>query len=285
MPELPEVETIRRNLQRNVAGGRLSDVKTHSIGLRYPFPDAFTEGLDGAVLTRIDRRAKILLLHLDNGCVWVTHLGMTGHFAVERVAAHGSSAQDVATRKFLHFDCIVHTSDGAWRLSYYDQRRFGYMLLISETDLHAADWYKELGIEPLSDEFTVEYLINLAGRRKVDVKSLLTDQKRVAGIGNAYVCEALWTAKVLPDRQVALLKEYEASAIVDGIKSVLSDAISAGEASIGTKDETAGRDGYFDYDFKVYDREGLPCPRSDGGTIDRITAKGRSTYFCTICQQ
>ncbi len=280
MPELPEVETIRRDLLRNIAGGHISRARIHSAGLRYPFPDDFAESLDGAAIKSIERRAKFLLLKLTDGKIWVTHLGMTGHFALDRLNDHGETPD----RKYRHFECEVKTDAGRFRLSYCDQRRFGYMLVLSESELQAADWYQELGVEPLSDDFTGAVLEQLTAGKKADIKSLLTDQKRIAGIGNAYVCEALWTAKVLPDRPAGSISKQESSEIAKAVKSVLSDAVEAGEATI-TADETAGQDGYFDFEFKIYDREGAPCPRRDGGTIEWKTSKGRSTFFCAVCQK
>lgn len=240
MPEMPEVETTRKDLERHVRGGKLSKIE----------------------------------------------LGMTGQFRV--TAAEDAEVEDSSTRleqKHLRFACTVTTKKNTYRLEYYDQRRFGYMLLVRKNALSNADWYSELGIEPLSKAFTGDYLIQRAGTRKTDLKTLLTDQGVVAGIGNAYVCEALWTAKIKPDRPARTITDKESRAVVKAIKDVLTDAIETGNALLGTEKATAGRDGYFEYEYKVYGQEGAPCPRSDGGKVERATSKGRSSFLCPVCQK
>ncbi len=250
--------------------------------MRYPFPEDFADQLDGTTIVKIDRRAKFLLLHLDSKMVWVAHLGMTGHFTAVPVAGDGAAG---AEPKFLHFECVVMSDGRPVRVAYYDQRKFGYMLLVSEAELDAAAWYQDLGVEPFSAEFTAARLAEATRGRKTDIKSFLTDQKNVAGVGNAYVCEALWQAKVRPERPSQSLSSAETEAIVTGLKSVLTDAIAAGEASVDRAEPTAGRDGYFDYDYQVYDREGEPCPRGDGGVVERTASKGRSSFYCPVCQK
>lgn len=279
MPEMPEVEIIRQDLERHIKGGTLSRVKPGKVGLRHPFPAHFASSLDGAVIEDVGRRGKYLIVRLDNGQTWVTHLGMTGHFKVI-----SDSKTPVSDNKHVRFECVVKRKTDTYGVEYHDQRRFGYMLLIATKDLPEADWYADLGPEPLSEDFTGARLVNYARGRKADLKTVLTDQKCVAGVGNAYVCEALWTAKLKPDKAAKTLTAREAGAAAKAVKEVLRKAIKAGERTIGTDDMTGGRDGYFDYAYKVYDQAGAPCPRSDGGIIERVTSKGRSTFFCPVCQ-
>jgi len=280
MPEMPEVEIIRQDLERHIKGGTLSRVKPGKVGLRYPFPEGLASYLDGAVIEDVGRRGKYLLVSLDNGRTWVIHLGMTGHFKVIRDGRTHQAPED----KHVRFECVVKRKADTYRVEYLDQRRFGYMLLIATKDLPDADWYTDLGPEPLSEDFTGAHLVNYARGRRADLKTVLTDQKCVAGIGNAYVCEALWTAKLKPDRAAKTLSPREAGAAAKAIKEVLHKAIKAGERTIGTDGMTGGREGYFDYAYKVYDQAGAPCPRSDGGMIERVTSKGRATFFCPVCQ-
>lgn len=287
MPELPEVETVRLGLDPYLTGARLSHTRLNRADLRYPFPKDFARRLDGATVLRLERRAKYLLAHLDTQAVWVTHLGMTGRFQID-TSSEGLGAyyhQVKPDAKHLHFQTVATRPGGEpARIDFYDPRRFGFMLLLTPDELYDAKWYKSLGVEPLSDDLTPDYLLAQAKGRKANLKALLMGQAGIAGLGNIYVCEALWRARLSPDRRSADLKPKDARALVDGIKSVLSEAVAVGGSSISDFTSAEGKDGYFQHSFCVYDREGEPCKHKDGGTIERKVHQGRSTFFCPVCQ-
>ncbi len=295
MPELPEVETVKRGLLPYLEGARLSEVRLHRANLRYPFPERFVERLTGATVIRLERRAKYLLAWLDTQAVWITHLGMTGRFQVEG-AADVSEARETAqyyhalksSDKHLHFQCLAIRGDQSARIDYFDPRRFGFMLLLSPDELYAAKWYRELGIEPLSDDLTAAHLMAMAKGRNVNLKALLMGQGGprggIAGLGNIYVCEALWRARLSPDHKASDLDLKAAQALVEGIYTVLEEAVAAGGSSISDFAAASGELGYFQHRFAVYDRKGQPCLREDGGTVERKVHQGRSSFFCPICQ-
>lgn len=288
MPELPEVETVRRGLAPVLEGALLSDVRLHRANLRYAFPEAFAAALEGAAVVKLERRAKYLLAWLDTQAVWVTHLGMTGRFTIDDSdAGLGSYYHPLgASEKHLHFQVLATRSDGARaRIDFYDPRRFGFMLLLSPAELYEAAWYKSLGVEPLSDDLTSGYLLSHARGRSTPLKALLMGQAGIAGLGNIYVCEALWRARLSPERKASTLKPKQAETLVEAIKSVLAEAVEAGGSSISDFAGASGDLGYFQHRFNVYDRKGQPCSRDDGGIIDRIVQQGRSTFYCPVCQR
>ncbi len=296
MPELPEVETVRRGLLPYLEGAKLSEVTLHRANLRYPFPEHFAKRLDGATVLRLERRAKYLLAWLDTQAVWITHLGMTGRFQVEGTDAPSDARETAqyyhalkANDKHLHFQCLATRSGETARIDYFDPRRFGFMLLLTPDELYAAKWYHELGIEPLSDDLTAPHLLAMADGRNVNLKALLMGQGGprggIAGLGNIYVCEALWRARLSPDRKASTLKPKEAQALVDGIRTVLEEALSAGGSSISDFAAASGELGYFQHRFCVYDKKGQPCARQDGGVIERKVHQGRSSFFCPVCQK
>ncbi|CAL4869139.1 Formamidopyrimidine-DNA glycosylase [Asticcacaulis sp. MM231] len=291
MPELPEVETVRRGLEPHMQGAKLSEVRLHRPNLRYPFPGHFAQRLEGAEVLRLERRAKYLLFYLDTQDVWVTHLGMTGRFQVN------DSHEDLARyyhavapdEKHLHFQCLATLPEGGVsRIDYYDPRRFGFMLLLKPDELYESKWFKGLGVEPLSDELTPAHLLEMAYGRNVNLKALLMAQRGpkdgIAGLGNIYVCEALWRARLSPDHKASALKPKEAAALIEGIKTVLEEAVASGGSSISDFTAASGELGYFQHRFCVYDRKGHPCPRNDGGVIERKVHQGRSSFFCPVCQ-
>ncbi|MBP2160068.1 MULTISPECIES: bifunctional DNA-formamidopyrimidine glycosylase/DNA-(apurinic or apyrimidinic site) lyase [Asticcacaulis] len=287
MPELPEVETVRRGLEPYLSGARLSDTRLNRANLRYPFPDHFADRLNGATVMRLERRAKYLLAYMDTQEVWVTHLGMTGRFQIDD-SDEGLGAyyhQVAPAEKHLHFQTVATQADGSKaRIDFYDPRRFGFMLLMSPAELYESKWYAGLGVEPLSDDLNGDYLLSKAQGRALNLKALLMAQAGIVGLGNIYVCEALWRARLSPDRKAADLKPKEAEALTDAIKTVLSDAIASGGSSISDFAAASGELGYFQHRFCVYDRKGKPCPRDDGGTITRKVHQGRSTFYCPTCQ-
>ena len=287
MPELPEVETVRRGLAPYLDGAKLSDVRLHRANLRYAFPDAFVDALNGATVIKLERRAKYLLAWLDTQKVWITHLGMTGRFNIDDSDAGLGTYyhQLAASEKHLHFQVLAtQADDRRARIDFYDPRRFGFMRLLSPAELYDATWYKTLGVEPLSDDLTPGYLLAHADGRNAPLKALLMGQAGIAGLGNIYVCEALWRARLSPQRKASTLKPKQAAALVEAIKSVLGEAVEAGGSSISDFAGTSGDLGYFQHRFCVYDREGQACPRDDGGIIRRLVQQGRSTFYCPKCQ-
>jgi len=295
MPELPEVETVRRGLIPALEGARLSGVKLHRPNLRYPFPEGFAERLEGARVTRLERRAKYLLFHVDareGALIWVTHLGMTGRFQV--------SARDGATQaldgnyyhavrpdaKHLHVQVLAEKDGATGLIDFYDPRRFGFMLLMTPAALTAERWYAGLGVEPLSNAFSAGELHERFRTRRTGLKTLLMDQSLISGLGNIYVCEALWRAGLSPDAPGDALSAPQAAALAAAIRDVLEEAVAAGGSSISDFASTSGDLGYFQHRFRVYDRENAPCLR-DGctGTIARKTHSGRSTFYCEVCQK
>ena len=288
MPELPEVETVRRGLEPHLQGAKLSDVRLHRPNLRYPFPERFAERLEGAEVLRLERRAKYLLFYLDTQDIWVTHLGMTGRFGVN------NSPEDMARyyhavapdEKHLHFQCLATLPSGeVSRIDFYDPRRFGFMLLLKPDELYESKWFKGLGVEPLSNDLNADVLLKMAKGRNVNLKALLMAQGGIAGLGNIYVCEALWRARLSPDHKASDLKSKAAQALVEGIKTVLEEAVASGGSSISDFAAASGELGYFQHRFCVYDRKGQPCPREDGGIIARKVHQGRSSFYCPVCQK
>ncbi|MDI7775661.1 bifunctional DNA-formamidopyrimidine glycosylase/DNA-(apurinic or apyrimidinic site) lyase [Asticcacaulis sp. EMRT-3] len=284
MPELPEVETVRRGLAPVLEGAKLSDVRLFRAGLRYPFPTDFAERLNGASVVRLERRAKYLLAWLDTQAVWVTHLGMTGRFRVDETPVSNPYYQTAPDQKHLHVQLLASKDGHTARIDYFDPRRFGFMLLLSPDELYASKWFQGLGVEPLSDDLTPAYLLERAHGRALNLKALLMAQGLIAGLGNIYVCEALWRARLSPDRLARDLTPEQAEGLVAAIGSVLTEAVAAGGSSISDFAAASGELGYFQHHFCVYDRKGQPCPRPDGGIIERKIHQGRSTFFCATCQ-
>ena len=288
MPELPEVETVRRGLEPALTGARLERVEARRPDLRFALPDGFVQRLTGATVTALRRRAKYLLLDLDRGDTLVSHLGMTGRFEItggEAIAPlrPGDFVQAVpADPKHAH---IVFDTDAVRRITYFDPRRFGYMDLIATAALDAHPWFAALGPEPLGEAFDAAHLGRaLAGRRQ-SVKTLLLDQRTVAGLGNIYVCEALWRAKISPTTAGGDLKPARLKRLVADIRTVLVEAIEAGGSTLRDYAAADGALGYFQHSFAVYGREGEACASARcGGVIQRATQSGRSTFYCDACQ-
>lgn len=271
MPELPEVETVRRGLIEVLEGRRLIEARTYRSGLRRPFPPDFAERLKGRRVETIARRAKYLTLFLDDGWVWLTHLGMSGRMLI--------GATD-GTPPAKHDHLVVETDAGR-RVSFNDARRFGLMDLCRKVDLAAHPRLAGLGPEPLDDTFTAAVLSSALAGRSGPIKTALLDQTLVAGIGNIYASEALFRAAIDPRRPAGGLKPRETGRLVEAVKSVLAEAIAAGGSSLRDHRRPDGELGYFQHAFAVYDREGLPCPNCtcrEG--IHRLVQSGRSTFYC-----
>jgi formamidopyrimidine-DNA glycosylase len=278
MPELPEVETVRRGLAPVLQGQRLARVEQRRPDLRFPFPEGFVQRLTGAMVTGVNRRAKYLLIGLDRGDTLVCHLGMSGRFDIDH-RRQGAFHQDVSAQ--LAHEHVVFTTGAGVRVAYYDPRRFGYMGLVETVALDAHPWFAGLGPEPLDDRTFNGAVLHgaLAGRRQ-NIKVTLLDQRLVAGIGNIYACEALFAARISPTRAAGSLTRAEANRLAGAIKTVLAEAIEAGGSTLRDFAAADGALGYFQHRFKVYDREGLPSPGPGGGVVTRIVQSGRSTFYC-----
>jgi formamidopyrimidine-DNA glycosylase len=293
MPELPEVETVRRGLQPVMEGARIVKAEARRGDLRRPLPKDFVKRLEGRTVTGLGRRAKYLLADLSSGEVLMMHLGMSGSFRVTQENGektpgefHHPRAEDRA-----HDHIVFHMSSGA-RIAFNDPRRFGLMLLVPRTELADHPLMKAIGPEPLGNAFDAAMLAAACRGKKTSLKAALSDQKVVAGLGNIYVCEALHRARLSPKRQASTIATRtgtptaRAEVLVDAIKAVLQDAIKAGGSSLRDHRQTDGELGYFQHHFRVYDREGARCVTPGcKGTVKRIVQTGRSTFFCPVCQK
>jgi len=292
MPELPEVETVRRGLERVMLGARIEKVELRRADIRFPFPPRFAARLSGRRILGLNRRAKYLLFDLDSGETLIAHLGMSGSFRIEKSATstpgefHRERSKDPK-----HDHVVLHLDNGA-RITYNDPRRFGFMDLACPETLKTHPRLAGLGDEPLLPEFDAARLAKLFAGSRAPLKAALLDQKRIAGLGNIYVCEALFRAKLMPTRPASILANARgaptgaATALAAAIRGVLEEAIAAGGSTLRDHRQTNGELGYFQHAFRVYDREGLPCVRPRcRGTVTRITGSGRSTFYCPVCQK
>lgn len=275
MPELPEVETVRRALSRALEGRRVARVRVRKRSLRVPLPRDFERRLAGRRILAVDRRAKYLLVRLDGRDILVAHLGMSGRMRLFRAPAPAPGKHD-------HVE--IETDDGTV-LRFNDPRRFGLMALVAERDLDRHPWFRALGPEPLADDFDGAALARRLAGRKTALKVALMDQRVVAGIGNIYACEALFRARLSPFRKAGTVKGPRADELARAIRAVLMSAIAAGGSSLRDHRRPSGELGYFQHRFAVYDREGRPCPGCDcdaagTGGIRRKVQGARSTFYC-----
>jgi formamidopyrimidine-DNA glycosylase len=286
LPELPEVETVRRGLAPHLVGARLARVEMRRPDLRFPMPERFVERLTDARVEALDRRAKYLLARLDTGETLVVHLGMTGRFIVETaVSERPGRFHHRAGEDEKHTHVVLETDRGA-RLSFNDARRFGYMALFPTKDLDRQPWFEGLGPEPLGPDFNVAMLNDAFAGRRQNVKATLLDQRVVAGLGNIYVCEALYRARIHPERPAGELKPAELRRLAEAVPKVLEEAIEAGGSTLRDYRNADGDLGYFQHAFRVYGREGEPCVDAKcRGVVQRIVQGGRSTFFCRPCQR
>jgi len=292
MPELPEVETVRRGLAQAMEGRRLVEVDVRRGDLRWPLPTDFAKRLKGQTVTGIGRRAKYLLADLSSGDVLLMHLGMSGSFHVLQKANRQLGRYHHERAKHLAHDHIVfHLSSGA-TVTFNDPRRFGSMKLVPRRKLDDEPLLKNLGPEPLGNAFDAAMLAQACRGKQTSLKAALLDQRVVAGLGNIYVCEALFRAHLSPKRKAATIADKtgapneRAERLVEAIKAVLNAAIKDGGSSLRDHRLTDGDLGMFQHNFRVYDREGEPC-RTPGcsGTVKRIVQSGRSTFYCPVCQK
>ncbi len=295
MPELPEVEIVRRGLEPVLVGKRFRRVRTFRPDLRFPLPQNFVSTLEGRRVESLRRRAKYLLAKLSGGDVLVMHLGMTGTFTVrpkgetEPVPLGEPEGGGALSKKHDHV--VFEMSDGGL-VTYNDPRRFGFMLLVSEDALDSHPLFKGLGVEPLGNEMNSAYLARKAAGRRTSLKAFLMDQRIVAGLGNIYACEALFRARLKPSRPAASFATKTsrptplAERLAAAIPAVLDDAIRAGGSTLRDYRRTDGSAGGFQNSFSVYGREGEPCVRAGcRGIVRRSIDGGRSTFYCPLCQR
>lgn len=273
MPELPEVETVRRGLTPVLESRVLVRADAFRPDLRFPLPPDFAARLRGRRVVRLDRRAKYMLVRLDDGWVWIVHLGMSGRMQIG----------PLHNRPPEKHDHVIVETDAGLRVTYTDPRRFGMMDLVAEADLASYPPLAALGPEPLDDGFTAASLSAALEGRNSPIKTVLLDQTTVAGLGNIYVCEALFRSGIAPERKAASVTEAETGRLVPAIKQVLLDAIAAGGSSLRDHKQPSGELGYFQHGFQVYGREGEPCPVC-ATPIARLVQAGRSTFHCVKCQ-
>ncbi len=283
MPELPEVETVRRGLQPVMEGRAIARAEIRRDGLRRPFPARMAERLEGRRVERLRRRAKYLLADLSSGETLIIHLGMSGRMLIGDDAAgtfhhpHGVHAR--------HDHVVFHLEGGA-RVTFNDARRFGVMDLAPTDGLEEHPLLRDLGPEPLGNTFSETHLASALRARRSPLKTALLDQRVVAGLGNIYVCEALHRAGLSPHRQGARTAPARLAGLVPVIREVLNEAIAAGGSSLRDHRQASGELGYFQHAFRVYGREGEPCLTPGcGGTIRRSVQAGRSTFWCPRCQR
>jgi formamidopyrimidine-DNA glycosylase len=288
LPELPEVETVRRGLQPVMEGKRILSVKTNRKDLRFPFPDGFAARLEGCTVTAMGRRAKYLMVDLDDGQVLVMHLGMTGRFIIEQGESLKLPGEFVQTiNRLPAHDHVVFEMEGGARITYNDVRRFGFMSLMARSEVSSHPLTKDIGIEPLGNELTPAKLAQLFAGKATPLKAALLDQRLVAGLGNIYVCEVLFRTGLSPLKPAgSITAKNGAEKLTDEIRAVLQEAIEAGGSTLRDFAHTDGSLGYFQHRFKVYDREGDPCPNpSCSGVVERMVQSGRSTFYCSRCQR
>ncbi|MES2906907.1 MAG: bifunctional DNA-formamidopyrimidine glycosylase/DNA-(apurinic or apyrimidinic site) lyase [Pseudomonadota bacterium] len=283
MPELPEVETVRRGLAPYLEGATIANVTLKRSDLRFPFPDRFARRLKGAAILRADRRAKYLLFHLSNNEVLIIHLGMSGRLRIERSKLTQSPGDFYdSTPASTKHDHVVIDLQAQGRLIYNDARRFGFMELIAANDIEKR--FEDLGLEPLSAALNGKSLKKLFENKKVAIKLALLDQSLIAGIGNIYACEALFDAKVSPKKAAGKISLKESEWLSAAVKKVLKKAIKYGGSTLRDFHDADGKSGEFQNRFNVYDRKGQPCPQCKT-PIERMTQGGRSTFYCPRCQR
>ena len=292
MPELPEVETVRRGLAPVMEGARVDRVELRRADLRYPFPERFAEGLQGRTIRSLGRRAKFLLIELDDARQVVGHLGMSGSFRIEEAGESATPGEfhHERSKDGRHDHAVFHLTraDGrAARVIYNDPRRFGFLLFAE--DAAAKAMLARLGTEPTGNRLDGDLLEQLFKAKKTPLKAALLDQSLIAGLGNIYVSEALWRAGLSPKLMAGEIvgKRREGARLADllatAIREVIAEAIAAGGSSLRDYVHADGSLGYFQHSFSVYDRAGSPCPRC-GGAVESFVQAGRSTFYCRRCQ-
>lgn len=286
MPELPEVETVRRGLEPVLTGALLTRVRQNRPDLRFPFPERFVERLEGATVERIDRRAKYLLMPLSTGETWVSHLGMTGRFTLDGEQLGEFEEPAPIAGKHEHVSLCAVRAGATTRLGFADARRFGFMGLIPTGEVETHPWFAALGPEPLGNGFSGAHLAEALVGRKQSIKVSLLDQRIVAGLGNIYVCEALYRARISPLIAAGKVSKPRLETLAAVVRDVLDEAILAGGSTLKDFANAEGGQGYFQHRFDVYGREGKPClAQGCSGVVKRTVQGGRSTFWCPVCQK
>ena len=298
MPELPEVETVRRGLAPVMEDATIEHLELRRPDLRFPFPDKFADLVEGQHIVSVGRQAKYLLVDLSNDQVIIMHLGMSGSYRIEEDITDNTTPgtfHHEKTRLAAHDHVIFHLiqkSGQTARVIYNDPRRFGFMLMCKRSELADHPTFKDMGVEPVGNALTPEVLAAALAGKGTPLKSALLDQRVIAGLGNIYVCEALWRSRLSPKRKAGTLV-MKSGAPTDRlinlekhIRDVIADAIKAGGSSLRDHAQTDGSLGYFQHSFAAYDREGEPCRHEQcGKPIKRIVQSGRSTFYCGSCQR
>lgn len=283
MPELPEVETVRRGLAPVMEGARIAKAEVNRPDLRWPFPPHLAERLSGRAVARLRRRSKYILVDLEGDEVLLIHLGMSGRMTVSGDPLGHFQHTHAAPEKHDH---MVLTMENGTRIAFNDPRRFGSVDLFPYQDEASHRLIAHLGPEPLGNGFTGPGLAAALQGRRSPIKAALLDQRIVAGLGNIYVCEALHRSGIHPGRAAGRIAAPRIEALVPHIRRILKDAIAAGGSSLRDHRQASGELGYFQHNFRAYGREGAPCPTPDcPGSIRRIVQSGRSTFYCPDCQR
>jgi formamidopyrimidine-DNA glycosylase len=283
MPELPEVETVRRGLEPAMTGHVITLAQVNRPDLRWPFPPRMAERLTGQPVLGLRRRSKYILADLQSGETLLIHLGMSGRMLISGMQIGAFHHDHPAPAKHDHV--VLDMSNGA-RITFNDPRRFGAMDLLTTATAPAHPLLAQIGPEPFGNAFNEPYLVERLKGRATPIKSALLDQRIVAGLGNIYVCEVLHRAGIDPRRQAGRISASRIGSLVPLIREVLSEAIEAGGSSLRDFRQADGELGYFQHNFKAYGREGETCTRPGcEGQIERIVQAGRSTFFCTNCQR
>jgi formamidopyrimidine-DNA glycosylase len=289
MPELPEVETVRLGLAPAMEGYTLTEVQTRRDDLRVPFPMDFIARTKGRKVRALRRRAKYILADLDSGETLVIHLGMSGRMSVytdgrpRKLGNYVYDTPPIGAGNGKH-DHVVFETDAPARIIFNDHRRFGLMTLVDTARLEDDKLFRGIGVEPLSNDFNTGYLLHAMEGKKTPIKSALLDQRVIAGLGNIYVCEALFRAGISPKRLAGSVRRERIGPLVTAIKKVLKGAIAAGGSTLRDHAQATGDPGNFQHHFLVYGREGLRCKSKCPGTVKRIVQSGRSTFYCPKCQ-
>jgi formamidopyrimidine-DNA glycosylase len=279
MPELPEVETVRRGLIPRLVGHRIVRLIQRRRDLRVPLPTKFAQKVEGRTVQAIDRRAKYLLIRLDDGQTLIAHLGMSGRMTL-------FDAASAAEHPFQRHDHVVLETDEGWQVRFNDARRFGLMLLTPSETVQRHKLFKGLGPEPLDETFDGSALAARLKGRRTPIKAALLDQKTLVGVGNIYACEALFLSGISPRRSAHTVQGERADRLVAALKAVLLRSIDDGGSTLRDHVQPGGELGYFQTRFNVYDRAGALCPtRGCGRTVKRLVQSGRSTFYCARCQR
>lgn len=297
MPELPEVETVKRGLEPVLRGQKIADVALRRANLRFAFPPDFTDRLRGATVLGLVRRAKYILVACDNGTSLIIHLGMTGRFTVLKPEGDGANLGDfyfetgAAANAAGPHDHVVITLGNGCRVVYSDPRRFGMMDVVATADLHEHKLLRNIGVEPLGNELNAAYVATKFRDKKAPLKAALLDQNIIAGLGNIYVCEALHRSGLSPTRTAGSLVKAKSfdprlDILVRHIKDILNEAIQAGGSTLQDFVGADGEKGLYQQRFSAYGREGKTCStKGCSGKIKRIVQSGRSTFYCAACQK